>query len=72
MQSPEQNELFHRDPKNWKWGIFYYNPWDERLFLPKKNAGMGLTLNFAKREAYIFTVLILLIPVALVLIGFSK
>lgn len=72
MQSPEQNDHFHRDPNNWKWGIFYYNPQDERLFLPKKNAGMGITVNYAKREAYLFTLLILGLPIALILMAFGK
>jgi uncharacterized membrane protein len=30
----------------WKWGMFYYNPLDKRIFLPKKT-GLGFTLNFA-------------------------
>ena len=30
----------------WKWGIFYFNPIDKRIFLPKRT-GLGLTLNFA-------------------------
>ena len=31
----------------WKLGIFYYNPTDSRIFLPKRT-GLGYTLNFAK------------------------
>jgi len=69
MQSPEQNEFFHKDPNNWKWGIFYYNPSDERLFLPKKNPLMGITVNFAKPGAYIFTAILLLIPIALLIMS---
>jgi len=30
----------------WKWGGFYYNPLDKRIFLPKRS-GLGYTLNFA-------------------------
>ena len=30
----------------WKWGMFYYNPLDKRIFLPKRT-GLGFTLNFA-------------------------
>src|ERR1035437_1955931 len=30
----------------WKWGMFYYNPFDKRIFLPKRT-GLGFTLNFA-------------------------
>lgn len=31
----------------WKWGIFYYNPDDKRLFPPKRIPWMGWTVNFA-------------------------
>ncbi len=72
MQTPEQNEFFHKDPGNWKWGIFYYNPQDERVFLPKKNAALGITVNYAKREAWIFTLFILTLAVSMILIGFGK
>jgi uncharacterized membrane protein len=34
------------DPSNWKWGIFYYNKMDKRIFLPKIY-GLGWTVNFA-------------------------
>jgi uncharacterized membrane protein len=71
MQTPEQNDHFHRDPNNWKWGIFYYNPEDERVFLPKKNPLMGITINFAKRQAYIFTFFVLLIPTVLIFLGYN-
>ena len=30
----------------WKWGLFYYNPMDKRIFLPKRS-GLGMTMNFA-------------------------
>ena len=30
----------------WKWGLFYYNPEDKRLF-PSKRFGMSWTVNFA-------------------------
>ncbi len=35
------------DDYHWKWGIFYYNPDDKRLFPPKRNQWMGWTVNFA-------------------------
>lgn len=43
----ETLEQWHRDPQNWKWGIFYYNKEDKRLFPPKRLKGLGWTINFA-------------------------
>lgn len=39
------------DPKNWIWGMFYYNPKDPRVFPPKRNPMMGLTVNFANPKS---------------------
>ena len=36
-----QNE-WNNDPENWIWGIFYYNPKDNRLFPPKRIKELGL------------------------------
>ena len=33
--SKEQSETWRKDPNNWKCGVFYYNPEDERLLPPK-------------------------------------
>jgi uncharacterized membrane protein len=49
---PDEDEMW-RDPNNWKWGIFYFNPNDERLFVPKKIPAFGATLNFANPRSYI-------------------
>lgn len=35
------------DSKHWKWGLFYYNPSDPRLFPPKRIPALGWTVNFA-------------------------
>lgn len=32
----------------WKLGIFYFNPNDKRIFVPKKIEWLGWTLNFAQ------------------------
>lgn len=40
------------DPSNYKWGIFYYNGEDPRVFVPK-NFGIGYTLNFANPNSYL-------------------
>jgi uncharacterized membrane protein len=44
----------------WKWGMFYYNP-DDPALIVEKRFGIGWTLNFAHRGAWIFMVLILLL-----------
>lgn len=51
----EQDELdrMRLDPDNYKWGIFYFNPKDPRMILPKRNPYMGLTLNFANPYSYL-------------------
>lgn len=36
------------DPDKYKWGIFYYNPEDTRVIVPKRTMGLGYTLNFAQ------------------------
>lgn len=35
------------DPNNWKWGIFYFNRNDKRIFPPKRSRMLGWTINFA-------------------------
>jgi uncharacterized membrane protein len=37
----------------WKGGVIYYNPADPALFVEKR-MGLGWTLNFANRRAWIF------------------
>jgi uncharacterized membrane protein len=36
-----------QDPSHYKWGIFYFNKNDKRIFPPKRIKGMGWTINFA-------------------------
>lgn len=43
----EENEDMHRDPNNWKLGIFYFNPKDKRVLVLKRLPGFGFTFNFA-------------------------
>jgi uncharacterized membrane protein len=42
------------DPQHWKLLAFYYNPDEERLFVPKLT-GIPFTLNFAKPLAWVIT-----------------
>jgi len=49
-----------KDFRWYKWGLFYSNPKDSRIFVPKSNPWMGWTLNFANPYAYIVIAAILL------------
>jgi uncharacterized membrane protein len=42
-------------PQHWKLLIFYYNPENPRLFVPKRT-GIPITLNFARPMAWAMTV----------------
>jgi len=35
------------DPSKYKWGVFYFNKEDKRIFPPRSNYGIGWTVNFA-------------------------
>jgi uncharacterized membrane protein len=50
----ETLEQWSKDPNNWIWGMFYYNPKDKRIFPPKKNPNMGWTVNFANTKSVLF------------------
>ncbi len=41
------------NPNNYKYGIFYYNTDDGRVFVPKRNKYMGWTLNFGNHFTYL-------------------
>lgn len=58
MKNPSKEILdkWHNDPKNWKWGMFYYNKEDKRLLVDKKNPNLGGTINFAHPKSYLFIV----------------
>ncbi len=49
------------DENHWKWGIFYYNKDDRRLFPPKRNKFLGWTVNFANP----YSVLAMFLAIAL-------
>ncbi len=42
----------------WKWGTFYYDPADKRLWVPKRIPLMGWTINFAHRYAWLVVLLL--------------
>lgn len=56
----EQEEIWRKDSKNWKWNFFYYNLEDKRLLVDKRNPNYGATINFANKKWYLFIVGILL------------
>jgi len=55
---------WHDDPKNWKLGLFYFNPEDKRIFPPKRMEGMGWTINFANADS----VLVMTTTIAMIVV----
>ena len=53
-------EIFN-EKKHWKWGIFYFNPDDRRIFPPKRLPFMGWTVNFANWKSILVFVVVLLL-----------
>lgn len=51
-KSKVNHDLMDKNPNNWR-GVFYYNPKDSRIFVPKFNRLMGFTLNFGNLFAYL-------------------
>ena len=49
QEKPSEETLnqWHADPNNWKFGFFYFNKLDKRIFPPKKFKALGWTINFA-------------------------
>jgi len=48
------------NPENYKFHIFYYNPKDKRIIVPKQDKNRGWTLNFGNRFTYIILLAICL------------
>ncbi|MEO8534485.1 MAG: DUF5808 domain-containing protein [Flavobacterium sp.] len=60
--SEETKNEWHKDPNNWKLGVFYYNPEDKRTFPPKRIKQLGWTINFANPNSiFVITILIAVI-----------
>lgn len=57
------------NPDNWKFGIFYYNPKDSRLHVPKRVPAMGWTINFGNRKAFVFLLAIIALIILLTQFG---
>ncbi|WP_417881853.1 DUF5808 domain-containing protein [Xanthomarina gelatinilytica] len=60
----ERHNQWHKDPSNWKFGVFYYNKKDDRLFPPKRFKATGWTINFVNPKS----ILLFLGLVALVIL----
>lgn len=56
----ETAEKWHKDPNNWKLGIFYYNKEDKRILPPKRMAWAGWTVNFANSLSVAVFVLVII------------
>ena len=63
----EEIENCWKDPRNRKWGLFYYCKADPRVIVPKRLKWMGWTINTARPSA-VPVVLLLLAIVAVPLL----
>ena len=64
-------------PQHWKLLIFYYNPADSRLFVPRRWTGTPFTLNFARPSAWIAGIVLLIALIVLMpfnhdILGFAR
>ena len=57
----EEIETCWKDPRNRKWGVFYYCKADPRVIVPKRLKWMGWTINAARPSA--IPVLLLLLAI---------
>ncbi|WP_428231163.1 DUF5808 domain-containing protein [Flavobacterium sp.] len=60
----ETRNEWNNNPDNWIWGLFYFNPKDNRLFPPKKIKELGWTINFANPNS----VFVVIVVIAILLI----
>ena len=65
----QQLEEWHKDPSNWKLGLFYYNKKDKRIMIAKRISALGWTFNFA--SPYAIPLMILIFSICGLLIKFS-
>jgi uncharacterized membrane protein len=67
VDRPPTSAVFRDDDRYWYGGLFYYNPDNPAMFVPKR-FGLGWTLNFGHPRAKLFMIIILLMVLVLVLI----
>jgi len=65
---PDDLDDMRNNPENYKWGVFYYNPLDSRIILPKRNKILGWTLNFASPYAYLILFGIILVAAIITIV----
>lgn len=53
------------NPDHYKFGIFYFNPEDSRVLIPKRRMGVGWSLNFASPFSWLILLAIILLAIAL-------
>ena len=53
------------DKRFYKFGVFYYNPDDERAIVPKRVRPFGFQVNFARRESVWSIIAIVLVTIIL-------
>lgn len=64
-------EPFNRNhPENWYWGVFYNNPSDSSVWVPKRY-GIGYTLNYAHRVSWIISFIFLAVTVLIVVLAIA-
>ncbi len=68
----EQEKKWHKDPKNWKLGLFYYNKEDKRIFPPKRIESVGWTINFANTKSVLAFALFITFFASMVYLILSK
>mgnify|MGYP003544703277 CR=1 FL=1 len=68
--SEETKNKWENDPKNWIWGMFYYNPKDKRSYFPRKPKELGWHANYADPNNII--IIALMVAIILVLIKHDK
>ena len=64
----ETQDKWIQDSNNWKWGLFYYNKEDKRIFPPKKNPALGVTVNFANKLSV--SVLLIWMIITICILGY--
>jgi uncharacterized membrane protein len=64
---PHTGTIFRDDDRYWYGGVFYGNPDDPDLFVPKR-FGLGWTLNFGHPQARLILISLLLFPPVLLIL----
>ncbi len=62
------NDFDRNNNLYWKWGIFYNNPNDSSIWVPKRT-GLGWTLNFAHPVSFLLLSLLVIVPLFIGLVS---